>query len=148
MLLKIALAAGLVLGAGHAAMAQTRTLEIGAAGLMDRSNRADLEPIELTAGSMKSAGPYQLNAGGYYRIVVKSDGTAELAIEGAALFHAVWLNEVVINEIEVRPIGLDSIEFDDEGEAEISFIAITPGEYDIRIRGTTGDTQQAKFIIK
>jgi hypothetical protein len=148
MSLKLALAAGLALGAGHAAMAQNRTLEIGAAGLMERSNRADLEPIELTAGSMKSGGPYELNAGGYYRIDVKSDGTAELAIEGAALFHAVWLNEVVINEIEVRPIGLDSIEFDDAGEARISFIAITPGEYDIRIRGTSGETQRAKFVIK
>ncbi|PZQ49932.1 MAG: hypothetical protein DI556_09490 [Rhodovulum sulfidophilum] len=130
------------------AMAQTRTLELGAAGLMERSNRTDLAPIEMTAGSMKSGGPYELNSGGYYRIEVKSDGTAELAIEGAGLFHAVWINEVVINEIEVRPIGLDSIEFDDEGTARISFVAITPGEYDIRIRGTTGETQRAVFTIK
>ncbi|MER2510594.1 hypothetical protein [Amaricoccus sp.] len=147
-MLKLALAAALALGSAQIAMAQTRTLEIGAAGLMERSNRTDLAPIELTAGSMKSGGPYELNAAGYYRIEIKSDGTAELAIEGPGLFHAVWLNEVVINEIEVRPIGLDSIEFDDEGTARISFVAITPGEYDIRIRGTTGDTQRAVFTIK
>lgn len=148
MLLKLALAAGLVLGAGQVAMAQNRTLELGAAGLMERSNRTDLDPIELSAGSLKSAGHYELNSGGYYRIVVKSDGTAETAIEGADLFRNVWINEVVINEVEVRPLGLDSIEFDDKGEARISFVAITPGEYHIRIRGTTGETQQATFTIK
>ena len=147
-LIRIALVSALALSAGQAAMAQTRTLEIGAAGLMERSNRTDLDPIELTAGSMKSAGTYELNSGGYYRIVIKSDGTAETAIEGADLFRNSWINEVVINEIEVRPLGLDSIEFDDEGEAEISFVAITPGTYHIRIRGTTGETQQATFTVK
>lgn len=148
MLTKLALAAALALGAGGIASAQTRTIEVGAAGLMERSNRTDLAPIELTAGAMKSGGPYALNAGGYYRIDVTSDGTAELAIEGPELFHAVWLDEVVINDIEVRPIGLDSIEFDDAGTARISFVAITPGEYSIRLRGTTGDTQRAAFTIK
>lgn len=141
------LAAGLALGAGQV-MAQTSTLELGAAGLMDRSNRTDLDPIQLGAGSMTSPGTYELNAGGYYRLVIQSDGTAESAIEGAGLFRNVWVNEVVINEIEVRPLGLDSIEFDDEGEAEISFIAITPGQYHIRIRGTSGETQQATFVIR
>ena len=148
MSLKLALAALLALGSGQAALAQNRTLEIGAAGLMERSNRTDLDPIELTAGSMKSAGTYALNSGGYYRIVVKSDGTSETAIEGAGLFRAVWINEVVINDIEVRPLGLDSIEFDDAGEARISFVAINPGEYEIRIRGTSGETQRATFTLR
>jgi hypothetical protein len=148
MSLKLALAAGLVLGAGQMALAENRTIELGAAGLMERSNRTDLDPIELSAGSMKSAGTYELNSGGYYRIDIKSDGTAEMAIEAPGLFRNVWVNEVVINDIEVRPLGLDSLEFDDEGEARISFVAITPGEYDIRIRGTTGETQRAKFTIK
>ena len=60
----------------------------------------------------------------------------------------VWVNEVVINDLEVRPLGLDSIEFDDEGTVSLSFVAITPGQYDIRIRGTTGDTQRAAFVIE
>ena len=30
----------------------------------------------------------------------------------------------------------------------MSFVAITPGQYDIRIRGTTGDTQRAVFTIQ
>lgn len=125
-----------------------RTLEIGAAGLMERSNRTDLDPIQLTAGSMKSAGAYKLLSGGYYRIKIASDGTQEQAIEAPGLFRNVWVNEVVINDLEVRPLGLDSVEFDDEGEVEISFVAITPGTYDLRIRGTSGDTQKATFTIE
>ena len=146
MMLKFALAAALALGAAEMVAAQTRTLEIGMAGVM--SNRTDLEPINLTAGSMSSGGPYELLSGGYYRIDLISDGTQEIAVEGPGLFRNVWVNEVVINDLEVRPLGLDSIEFDDEGTVTLSFLAITPGEYDIRIRGTTGDTQRAAFSIK
>jgi hypothetical protein len=125
-----------------------RTLEIGLAGLMERSNRTDLEPIELTAGALKSPGEYKLLSGGYYRIDITSDGTQEIAIEGAGLFRNVWVNEVVINDLEVRPLGLDSIEFDDAGTVSLSFVAITPGQYDIRIRGSQGETQRAAFIIE
>ena len=124
------------------------TLTLGFAGLMDRANRTDLEPINLTAGAMHSGAPYQLRSGGYYRIDVVSDGTQEIAIEGPGFFRNVWVNEIVISDLEVRPLGVDSIEFDDEGTVSMSFVAITPGRYDIRIRGTTGETQRADFIIQ
>ena len=55
---------------------------------------------------------------------------------------------MVINDIEIRPIGLDSLEFDDEGQAEITFIAIKPGQYELKIPGTKGATQRAVFTIK
>jgi hypothetical protein len=125
-----------------------RTLTLGLAGLMDRSNRTDLEAINLTAGAMQSAGEYRLQSGGYYRIDIVSDGTQEIAVEGPGLFRNVWVNEVVIEDLEVRPLGLDSIEFDDAGTVSLSFVAITPGQYDLRIRGTTGDTQRANFVIE
>ena len=54
----------------------------------------------------------------------------------------------MINDIEVRPLGLDSLEFDDEGTATIKFIAIKPGTYEVRIPGSTGDTQKAVFTIQ
>jgi hypothetical protein len=125
-----------------------RTLQLGIAGLMERSNRTDLPPINLTAGAMQSEGEYKLLSGGYYRIDIVSDGTQEIAVEGPGLFRNVWVNEVVINDLEVRPLGLDSIEFDDAGTVSLSFVAITPGQYDLRIRGTTGDSQRAAFVIE
>lgn len=125
-----------------------RSIEVGPAGLMERSNRTDLDEITLTAGALKSAGTYNLKSGGYYRIKITSDGTQEQAIEAPGLFRNVWVNEVVINEIEVRPLGVDSIEWDDAGTVQMSFIAVTPGTYEMRIRGTTGDTQKATFIVE
>ena len=100
--------------AAPAAVPGGRTLTLGMAGLMDRANRTDLDPINLTAGALNSAGEYKLQSGGYYRIDITSDGTQEIAIEAPGLFRNVWVNEVVINDLEVRPLGVDSIEFDDE----------------------------------
>ena len=40
------------------------------------------------------------------------------------------------------------MEFDDEGEAEIKFIAIRPGSYELRIPGTTGESQGVTIVIE
>ena len=58
------------------------------------------------------------------------------------------VNEIVIEGIEIRPLGVDSIEFDEAGEAEISFVAIKPGSYHLKIPGSTGDTQQVAITIE
>ena len=58
-----------------------------------------------------------------------------------------WVDEVVINDVEVRPLGLDSIEFDAEGEAVISFVTIRPGSFALSIPGTTGESQRVVFNV-
>lgn len=107
-----------------------------------------LEPITLSSGMPLAASAYELESGGYYQIDIVCDGSAELAISGAGFFRNIWMDEVVINDIEIRPLGIDSLEFDDEGTATLKFIAIRPGTYELRIPGTTGDTQKATFTIK
>ena len=113
-----------------------------------RSRRTDLEPITLPSGQPMTKAPYELQAGKYYRIAIQSDGSAELAVAGPEFFRNMWVNEVVINDIEVRPLGVDSIEFDDEGEATISFVPIRPGTFVLRVPGTSSDAQQAVFNVK
>jgi len=133
----IALALGL---GGGAAWAQAGLLTGGA---------TELAPITLSAsGQPLAAAPYELEAGKYYRLPINADGTAEMALEGPDFFRNVWVDEVVINDIEVRPLGIDSLEFDDEGTATISFVTIRPGTFTLRIPGTTGQTQQATFNVK
>jgi hypothetical protein len=116
------------------------------AGLL--SGRTDLEPITLASGQPLAKAPYELQAGKYYRIEIVADGSAELAIEGPKFFRNVWVNEVVINDIEVRPLGVESIEFDDEGSATISFVPIQPGTFELRVPGTTSAAQRAVFNVK
>jgi hypothetical protein len=118
----------------------------GAANLLTKAT--DLPPLELSAGKAFPTEPMELEAGKYYRWTIKSDGTSEAAVAAPQFFRFIWINEVVINEIEVRPLGLDSIEFDDEGEATISFVPIRPGEFEYFMPNAPGDAYKGKIIVK
>ncbi|MFN3844726.1 MAG: hypothetical protein ACK4RZ_02755 [Paracoccaceae bacterium] len=118
------------------------------AGLLERANRVTLPPLTLASGEPVSQAPLTLKSGTYYILEIEADGSAELALEGAAFFRAIWINEVVINDIEIRPLGMDSFEFDDEGKIELSFIAIKPGRYALSIPGTSGDSQRVEITIE
>lgn len=121
--------------------------DLGFAGLLASCNRG--EDIKLTLASGVPLGEdVVLQSGAYYTLVLEADGSAELAVEGASFFRAIWMNEIVINKIEVRPMAIDSIEFDKAGVVELSFIAIKPGTHVLRIPGSTGDTQQVKISIQ
>jgi hypothetical protein len=135
----VALAAALSAASSGDANAQAGLLTGGA---------TKLEPITLSSGKPLAKAPYELQAGKYYSIEVNADGSAELAIGGQQFFRNVWVDEVVINDIEVRPLGVDSIEFDDEGTARISFVTIRPGTFELRIPGTTAESQRAVFVVR
>jgi hypothetical protein len=139
------MAAALALMAGAAGAQQ---FDYGFAGLMGKANRADLPPLTLGSGKPVAEAEYELKSGGYYKMKIVADGSAELALSGGDFFRAIWINEIVINNIEVRPMGVHSLEFDAAGEAEISFIAITPGSFALSIPGSSGDSQKAVFNIR
>ena len=107
-----------------------------------------LPDITLSVVEPLADGPITLKSGKYYKISIISDGTGELALAGSGFFRNIWVDEVVINDIEVRPFGIESLEFDDEGEAEIKFVAIKPGRYELRIPGTKGESQGVTIIIE
>ena len=117
------------------------------AGLLT-GGATELDPITLASGKPLAAGPYELESGKYYRIDINADGSAELALAGQEFFRNVWVDEVIINDIEVRPLGIDSLEFDAEGTATISFVTIRPGRFTLQIPGTTAESQRATFNVK
>jgi hypothetical protein len=117
--------------------------------LLSSCNRG--EPIALTLASgqpLHEEGAVELQSGAYYEMEITADGSAELALSGPAFFRAVWFNEIVINQIEVRPMAIDSLEFDAAGTATISFIAIKPGSYEMSIPGSTGESQKVSIAIR
>jgi hypothetical protein len=119
----------------------------GQAGLLQGVKKLE-QPITLGSGKPLAEKPFELEAGKYYRLRIVSDGTAELALVGPEFFRNVWVNEIVVNDIEIRPLGVDSLEFDDEGEAVISFVTIRPGTFTLRVPGTTADSQKVVFNVK
>ena len=119
----------------------------GFAGLLAACNRG--EEIEITLASGKPLGEdVILQSGAYYEMLITSDGSAELALSGPGFFRAIWMDEIVINDIEIRPMAIDSFEFDDAGTAELSFIAIKPGAYELKIPGSVGESQRIKIQIQ
>lgn len=122
--------------------------DFGFSGILARDNRTQLAPLTLGSGKPVATAEYKLKSGGYYRIDITADGSQELALSGGDFFRAVWINEIVINDIEIRPMGVHSLEFDDAGTATISFIAMVPGRYTLAIPGSQGETQQAVFNIQ
>ena len=115
-------------------------------GLLTKAVR--LPPLTVASGKPLAEQPYELESGKHYRIAIQADGSAELALVGPEFFRNIWINEIVINKIEIRPLGIDSIEFDDAGEATISFVTIRPGKFVVRISGTNSDSQSAVFNVK
>ena len=71
-----------------------------------------------------------------------------LALDGPGFFRAIWIDEIVIEGLEIRPLGLDSVEFDEAGEMEIGFLAIKPGRYYMKVPGSTGETQRIEITIE
>jgi hypothetical protein len=108
----------------------------------------ELEPITLSSGKPIAAAPYELESGKYYEIEIHADGSAEIALHGPDFFRNVWIDEIVVNDLEIRPLGVDSLEFDDEGVMEISFVTIRPGSFTLHVPGTTSDSQKAVFNVK
>ena len=145
------LATALTCGA-CAALAQTGndtgTPALGLAGLLSSTNKVDLPPITLSAGMPIAEGPWDLQSGTYYEFEIEADGSQELALVGPEFFRAIWIDEIVIEGLEIRPLGLDSVEFDEAGTMEIGFVAIKPGSYYLMIPGTSGDTQRLDITIR
>lgn len=122
--------------------------DLGAAGLLSAPNKEDLPPITLSAGQPLAAAPLKLKSGRYYEIEIEADGSQELGLAGPGFFRAIWIDEIVIEGLEIRPYGIDSVEFDEAGTMEIGFIAIRPGSYELRVPGTTGDLQRLEIVIE
>lgn len=122
--------------------------DYGFSGVLARDNRTVIAPLMLGSGKPVATAEYKLKSGGYYRMDITADGTGEMALSGGDFFRAIWINEIVINDIEIRPMGVHSLEFDDAGTATISFVAMVPGRYTLSIPGSSGETQQAVFNIQ
>ncbi len=150
MLTKTLIAALLALALPATAMADDDDDEpqFGMAGLLSATNKEDLPPIILSAGMPLTEAPWELKSGTYYEFEIQGDGSQELALVGSEFFRAIWIDEIVVEGLEIRPLGLDSIEFDEAGEMEIGFIALKPGNYHLKVPGSSRETQKLEIAIQ
>jgi hypothetical protein len=109
-----------------------------------------LDPLVLGADLSFSVTEYQLETGKYYRWPIQSSGGEEFLVQAPELFRNSWVNQVVINDIEVKPVagGIYGIEFDDEGEADVWFVPIRPGNYDFFASGFEERGMKGTFVVR
>lgn len=116
------------------------------AGLLAGPNKHSLPEVMLSVGE-PLGGPWALKSGAYYEVEITADGSGEIGLAGGDFFRAIWVDEVVIEGLEIRPMGLHSIEFDQAGTMEIGFVAVKPGRYALEIPGAKGADQRIEITI-
>jgi hypothetical protein len=122
-------------------------LPVDAAGnLAVRAER--LEPLALNAADGFSVRRYEIETGVYYRWRITSDGREEYKLLAPELFRNSWIEQVSIEDKEVKPLGLYAVEFDDEGEIDIWFVTLRPGSYRFYIEGLESQGFDGVFEVR
>ena len=91
---------------------------------------------------------YELETGKYYRWDITSNGGDEFLLLAPELWRNSWINQIAIGEMEVNPMGLYGLEFDDEGLIRIWFVPIRPGNYEFYIDGHKQRGMVGTFIVR
>lgn len=111
------------------------------------SKPVDLPELTLTGDLKMSQSEYQLETGVYYRINITSDGQEEFAWMSPELFRNVWVNQVVVNDLEVKAADIYSLEFDAAGTFELTFVPLRPGRYDFYVDGYQKQGMIGAFVV-
>ena len=100
------------------------------------------------AGFGVSQKDFALSTGKAYRLKIKSTGAKECAWQAPEFVNFIWLRKVEVAKVEIKASHVYEIEMEREGEAEIFFVPIRPGEYAWGCRGLEGKGMAGRFIVK
>jgi hypothetical protein len=130
-----------------AALAALASTAVGLAALCPGTSRAEgdlaTKPIELETlvlgtdmiGFNVSVKEYNLETGQAYRLLIKASGHKEYAMVAPDFFNNIWLRKVEAGGLEIKASALYELEFEDEGEAELFFVPIRPGTFELYAKG-------------
>ena len=108
-----------------------------------------LAELEIKGADGFSVTGYEIETGKFYRWRIVSDGRDEYKLLAPELFRNVWVEQVSIEDKEVKPLGgLYAVEFDDEGEIDVYFVPIRPGTYEFYVEGMQADGMLGTFVVK
>jgi hypothetical protein len=100
------------------------------------------------AGFGVSQKDFALVTGKAYRLKIKSTGAKECAWQAPQFSNFIWLRKVEVNKVEIKASHVHEIEMEREGEAEVFFVPIRPGEYAWGCRGLESKGMAGRFIVK
>ena len=91
---------------------------------------------------------FNMETGKAYRLEITSMGFKEYELEAEDFFRNIWIRSIEIDGIELDAPVINEIEFEREGEIEIKFVPIRPGEYEFEIERLQSKGMVGKFIVK
>jgi hypothetical protein len=100
------------------------------------------------AGYEYSKDPIELETGKGYRWWLKATGAKECAFVAPDFFANVFFRKIEVNKVELKFVGVHEIEFEREGEAELFFTPIKPGEYVWECKGLADKGLTGKITVK
>ena len=108
-----------------------------------------LPPLVIDGAKGFSVKSYEIETGTYYRWRIESDGRGEYKLLAPELMRNSWVNQVVIEDKEVKPMGgLYAVEFDDDGIIDVYFLPVRPGRYAFYVEGLRADGMLGTFVVK
>ena len=112
------------------------------------ANGTDLTLNNNTEDLTFSQNTWELETGKYYRIDITSDGGEEIAVMAPELWRNSWVNQIVVEDLQIKADGIYSMDFDGAGTFNITFVPIRPGEYEFWAPGYEGRGLKGKFVVK
>ncbi|MBS7544927.1 hypothetical protein [Ancylobacter oerskovii] len=90
-----------------------------------------------------------MEGGKSYRLNVTSNGGKEYKFMAPEFFRNAWMNQIVINHLEIHPYGPPHhIEFDDAGTIALEFVPIRTGTYEWWIEGLKDKGMHGTLTVK
>jgi hypothetical protein len=92
---------------------------------------------------------FELESGKAYQIDIISKGGKEYKFFSPELFRNMWINQIVINHLEIHGPGTPHhLEWDDEGAIRVEFVVIRPGNFKWWIDGLESQGMTGTFKVK
>ena len=111
------------------------------------SRPIDLPDLVLNNDLSLSQTEYTLETGKMYRLHISSDGEEQFEFLSPELFRNVWLDKVTVDGLHILASGIYSLEFDDAGTFELTFVPIRPGRYDYWVDGYENRGMKGAFMV-
>lgn len=136
----------LAAAAAGVALLLTQTAAMAEGNLAAKGTELELK---IDTENLKfSQDEFDLETGKYYKLTISSDGADEISVVAPELFQNSWIEGVEDDDFALHTSVIDAISFEDEGEVEISFVPIRPGEYTISVPGYEKRGLSAKVVVK
>jgi hypothetical protein len=120
---------------------------LAAGNLAIRAER--LEELKLDAVEGFSVKSYRIETGKFYRWRITSDGREEYKLLAPELMRNVWIDQIVIEDKEIKPLGgIHALEFDDEGSIDVYFLVVRPGRYPYFIENLRSQGFEGEFLVE